>query len=234
MPWKTDDIVQRLCQSSSSFSTDEPSTVAPVGIFQSFRPDGLPGDVDEGLNASFRAFTVRMRGLYTAVRSSTRTDSMKDAYFVVRNPPQVAPDQARAHAMGWLRGLNELAGRLQLQGLQQALADPPEVRVLEGKAPKHPKDPREKCALLLAIEEQLPPGVDRLFPDGSPGSRLSEALYFTACDYLLRDYLRWPLLVDSDAHLAAADYLQDYFRLWKNGIKVRVFHSRQVDIYLPR
>ncbi len=64
---------------------------------------------------------------------------------------------------------------------------------------------------------------------------MSEALYFIACDRLLRDYLRWPLLdKDPSGCLAEKDSLRDYFALWKHGIKLRIFNNRQLDVYLPR
>ena len=73
--------------------------------------------------------------------------------------------------------------------------------------------------------------VEAAFEPESLGTNLSEPLYFTACDALLRDFLRWPLLAD---HALGDDPFQPYFQLWRHGIKYRVFRNDQVDFYLPR
>jgi hypothetical protein len=235
MNYITDDIVERLCQSSSAAPLDSPQASAPIGVFQSFRPNGLPETMSAGLSARSVAFTDRLTSIYEAVRSSQRLDNMKDAYFVVRDPPKISASKADLLAKDFLTRLGELADALELESIRRILDERPRVRVLEGRAPKHPKLRQEKCEFLLGLEEELPSQVSMLFSGGSSGERLSEALYFIACDKLLRDYLRWPLLdKDPSGYLMEKDSFQDYFALWKHGIKLRIFNNRQLDVYLPR
>lgn len=235
MTYLTGDIVERLRQCSTTAPLDNPQASAPIGVFQSFRPDGLPETISHGLSARPMAFTARLESVYNAVRNSKRSDNMKDAYFVVRHPQEISASKADLLAEKFLTQLGDLADELELESMRRVLDERPRVRVLEGRAPRHPKLRQEKCEFLLALEEELPSQVSMLFSGGSSGDRLSEALYFIACDKLLRDYLRWPLLDnDPSGYLTEKDSLQDYFALWKHGIKLRIFNNRQLDVYLPR
>ena len=213
---------------------EKPEPDSMIGVFQAFRPDGLPGTI-VAKGEVHRNFVTRLAGIYDAVRESHRADSMKDAYFVVRNPPMLAADDARQLATSFLSRLASLLEELGLESERDVLQSTPQVRVLEGKAPKHPRNSDERCKLLQLLQEKVPASIDRLFPAESVGGCLSEALYFVACDRLLRDYLRWPLLTGHvDAALIDSDPLVDYFELWRHGVKYRVFNDEQIDFYLPR
>ncbi|MEM7559175.1 MAG: hypothetical protein AAF394_08625, partial [Planctomycetota bacterium] len=111
----------------------------------------------------------------------------------------------------------------------------PEIRILEGKPPKHPKNPNEKSALLNLFESKLPSQIDARFAHGSLGHELSEALYFVACDRWLRDFLRWPLLKPAESGLQSSDSrcVDSYFQIWRHGVKFRIFSNTRIDFYLP-
>ncbi len=216
-------------------SVDDPQSESLIGIFQSFRPDGLPDEVDVSEIPGGEEFRERLSAVYASVSTSRRSDSMQDAYFIVRNPPMLESEAAKRLGQEFVEGLSEICNRLKVGGDSEILKAPPSVRILEGKAPKHPRSREEHCELLRLLNETIPESIDGLFVEGTLGARLSEALYFIACDRLLRDYLRWPLLKSqSDAVQGATDALAPYFNLWRHGIKYRVFNNDQIDLYLPR
>ncbi|MEM8734587.1 MAG: hypothetical protein AAGG44_10220 [Planctomycetota bacterium] len=220
----------------SASGQPEDESASLLGIFQLFRPDGI---AELGIFSDLPggpAFEDRLARVFTAVGDGGRGDGLKDAYFVIRNPPAVSEAEVQRLAELFLNSC------LQLDLVSgQHFDPPPKVRVLEGKPPKHPKSVAEQAPLLRRIQKELPDAIAAILNANSIASRLEEALYFMACDRWLRDYLRWPLAV-ADAALplsnedqsALASALEAYFSLWSHGIKFRIFSSREVDFYLPR
>lgn len=200
-----------------------------IGFFQQFRPDGT---ALEGLFQEFEAgpeLHARLRQLYAVAGDDRRPGGGRDAYFVVRQPKPIAPQQAERLATAWLEGLLAIATHLHDWAMLQSLKQAPRIRVLEGHAPKHPKQPSEQAALLRAIRgaANLVEQIDA----GSLAETLRPAYYFTACDAMLRDYLMWPLYAQATG---LEDPLRPYFELWEHGVKYRIFDDSQVDLYLPR
>ena len=244
------DAIDQLCklagfyQSSgeegvASLGEEDAQQTSLAGLFQQLRPDGL---VEQDFLDSVpggAAFRARMNRLYEAVLSSQRNDGMKDAYFIVRDPPWIQASDAERLARQFLQ---DTLAWSQLQSDLPAFQDTEiAVRVLEGKAPKLPRAKDEHSTLMRLLNEQLPTRVEQLFSSVELAHRLAEPLYFVACDAWLRYFLRWPLLAASDGHdshapstLAVDRALAGYFELWRHGIKFRAFSDRQVDFYLPK
>ncbi len=51
----------------------------------------------------------RIADLFAVAGDDRRPQAGRDAYFVVRNPDAMEPDQAEHHARQWIQGLRELA-----------------------------------------------------------------------------------------------------------------------------
>lgn len=208
-----------------------------IGIFQMFRPDGLH-DVSSLLGLTGGAeFGKRLQSIYDAVSTSSRTDNMKDAYFVVRNPP--VPSAALAKCAGQF--VTSLARATEaMENAPVRFAELPTVRMLEGKPPKHPRSSAERPELLNLLQTTLPTFVDGQFAqtDASDaeqvGHQLAEPLYFIACDAWLRDYVRLPLMRDRAIKAAVDQACVAYFQLWRHGVKYRIFSNERIDFYLPR
>ncbi len=209
---------------------DDLSADSLIGIFQSFRPDGLAlaGIFDEVPGGE--EFVHRLGQLYDTTGDSRRPDAMRDAYFIVRQPAAISAAAAGQHAETFFTRLAELASRLNRDSFATQLQQIERVRVLEGKPPKHPKAKEERVALLQAIDEHGSALTAGMTDAESLAELLRPACYFTACDPFLRDYLLWPLLEPSAAW---GDPFAPYFELWKHGIKYRVFQEEQIDLYLP-
>lgn len=200
-----------------------------IGFFQTLRPDGraiqgLFADLEEG-----NELEERLDQLYAAAGDDRRPSGGRDAYFVVRNPPALDPNRAEELAVKWLEGLRDLAISLGDVETAAVLDPTPSIRVLEGIAPKHPKDDTEKSALLLALQQDATSLVERI-DAASYAETLRPAFYFVACDSMLRDYLMWPIYARK---AGIADPFWAYFELWKHGVKYRIFGESQVDLYLP-
>jgi hypothetical protein len=200
-----------------------------VGFFQTFRPDGnaisqLFNDLDVG-----DQLHSRLQQLYAIAGDDRRPSGGRDAYFLVRQPKPIDPDHAEGLAIDWIAGLVAIASQLKDEHVCETLNPTPRVRVLEGIAPKHPKQELEKSQLLRSIQSTSS-FVERI--DAGPYAQaLRPAYYFTACDPMLRDYLMWPLYV---AATGLEDPLRAYFELWVHGVKYRIFGETQIDLYLPR
>lgn len=212
-----------------------------IGLFQAFRPDGIPAEALLRRFETGAACASRLDRLYSAVLASARADAMKDAYFIVRNPEALAPDMCGQLARDFLVGLFAFAEQLESKPINmQPLDGPPAIRILEGKPPKHPKAENEKVALLKLVAAELPSACETQFETHSVGHRLSEALYFVACDVWLKEYLRWPLVQSQESQPQDSDLssfskaLESYFELWRHGVKFRIFANHTVDFYLPR
>ncbi|MEC8558300.1 MAG: hypothetical protein VXZ82_25125 [Planctomycetota bacterium] len=213
-------------------STDAgPEGDSLIGVFQAFRPDGLPEFAMLESVPGGSEFRARIQCVYDAVGTGQRSDNMKDAFFVVRHPPQLQSNDAQKTATDFVKGALELA----LQTGVENTFELPEIRILEGKPPKHPKNPNEKSKLLHLFESELPAQIDALFAPGSLGNELSEALYFVACDRWLRDFLRWPMLQPNknDLNTSNSHCVDSYFQLWRHGVKFRIFSNNRIDFYLP-
>lgn len=231
----TETLVQRFHDRMGTTATgfDGPKFEGPdalIGFFQSFRPDGnalhdLFDDLEGG-----DGLQDRLASLYETAGDDRRPQGGRDAYFVVRRPAPLDPDLASDLAGRWLAGVRGLAESVGDSAVVDALDPAPRIRVLEGIAPKHPKNDDEKSSLLRVMQQNVPKMVEQL--DVSPHAEaLRPAYYFIACDEMLRDYLMWPLYAKASGQ---ADPLQAYFRLWQHGVKYRIFTDDQIDIYLPR
>lgn len=201
-----------------------------IGFFQTFRPDGHAVDgLFEELSMG-EQLQDRLEQLYMTAGDDRRPQGGRDAYFVVRNPPKIDPDLASNLAKSWLTGVRDLSTSLGDVETASVLDPIPSIRVLEGMAPKHPKEDIEKSELLKTMQQDVPTLVERI--DAGPFPELLRpAFYFTACDTMLRDYLMWPMYREASG---LKDPFEAYFELWKHGVKYRIFGETQVDLYLPR
>lgn len=202
-----------------------------IGVFQSFRPDGreIKGLFDT-LEERGAELESRLERLFEAAGDDRRPQGGRDAYFVVRNPPLLDPEEAKNLAARWLAGVQSLAINVGDKATADNLDPIPMIRVLEGIPPKHPKQEHEKSELLQTLQDDATTLVERI--DAGPhAAALRPAFYFTACDAMLRDYLMWPLYA---SQVGLEDPFEPYFVLWRHGVKYRVFGETQVDLYLPR
>lgn len=202
-----------------------------IGVFQAFRPDGhaIRGLFDT-LDDQGVELECRLTRLFEAAGDDRRPQGGRDAYFVVRNPPPLDPDEAADLGARWLAGIQSLAITVG-DGATAEILDPiPSIRVLEGIPPKHPKQEHEKSELLKSLQGDATRLVQRI--DAPPqAAALRPAFYFIACDAMLRDYLMWPLYAEP---AGLDDPFEPYFHLWRHGVKYRAFGETQVDLYLPR
>jgi hypothetical protein len=204
---------------------------AMIGLFQRFRPDGqgLVGLYDDLPNGT--EYHRRLGQLYDACGDGRRSAAGRDAYFVVRQPPPLSPEDAESHANAWLAAMHRIAVRTGNDELATQLDPLPQVRVLIGTPPKQPKSDLKSFPLLRAIKVNASSITTGLASHCQVVSLLREAYYFTACDAMLRDYLLWPAYAEL---LSEPDPMAGYFELWRHGVKLRVFHDDKIDLYLPR
>lgn len=223
-------VSERL-KRAANVGVEDRSADSLIGIFQAFRPDGLAlagifDDVEGG-----EEFAHRLGQVYDATGDARRPDAMRDAYFIVRRPAPIAADLAGGYAMEFFLNLATLARHLGSDQLTSVLERKPQMRVLEGKPPKHPKAAAERAQLLKAIEQEGATLTEAFTAEDSVAAILRPACYFIACDPFLRDYVLWPLLKKGSRELG--DPFAPYFDLWRHGVKYRIFQEDQIDIYLP-
>ncbi len=213
-----------------------------IGMFQAFRPDGI------GLDDAFSGLPIagdlfrRLERLYRDSGEDRRPQGGRDAYFVVRCPSPIDPVVAESTARQWIENLAEFAGAVSCREASAVLSREIHIRVLEGIAPKHPKNDAEKSVLLKTFATVVPEMTKR-FVDESKAEDVPDLLellrpayYFIACDAALRDYLMWPMYQRFADQINAMppDPFLPYYDLWRHGIKYRIFSEDQIDLYLPR
>ncbi len=231
----TDTLFQRFHQRSGQSPEQPLDPESLIGFFQNFRPDGkalndLFDGFDFGSSQMSAALAERLESLYQFAGDDRRPAGGRDAYFVVRSPSPLDPGVAHQLADQWLLNVRELAMSVGDLELVETLDPTPEIRVLEGSPPKHPKDENEKSTFLKAMQQNLPRLVEQLDAGPYPAV-LRPAYYFIACDSILRDYLMWPLYAEA---AGLDDPFLPYFRLWSHGVKYRIFEDAKMDLYLPR
>lgn len=224
-------VLLQRCRTLAGCAPDAPCDGdALIGVLQQFRPDGL------GLSNLFDdlpqgpPLQQRLRQLYDVAGDAARPGGGQDAYFIVRNPPSLDPQRAQTAALEWLRSLLTLARETQFDDLVDQLQPLPEVRVLEGIAPKQTKEDLRHIALYRVIKQQAASLCERLSPEDAALKLLRPAYYYAACDWALRDYLLWPLY---QRFTQLDDPFLDYFELWRHGVKLRAFSNDRLDVYLP-
>lgn len=221
----------RMCHTLVGQADDRGSDAdSLIGFFQMFRHDGqqlaaLFDQLDQGA-----ALHQRLQRLFAAAGDDRRPGGGRDVYFIVRDARPLEPSRAAEWARTWLDGLRQIALALHDQEIAEMLAPAPEIRVLEGIPPKHPKAKAEQSHLLLTLRQKVPAMIERIEAGPLPPA-LRPAYYFTACDHMLRDYLMWPFY---RRVTGLDDPLNAYFELWRHGVKYRIFTESQVDVYLPR
>ncbi|MGB7324008.1 MAG: apolipoprotein acyltransferase [Rubripirellula sp.] len=231
----TESLFQRFHDRSGQSPEQPLDPDSLIGFFQVFRPDGRAlADLYDGLELGETdvtdALAERLESLFKFAGDDRRPKGGRDAFFVVRNPPPLDPDQAEAWTVDWLSSARDLAISVGDLELVESLDPTPAVRVLEGTPPKHPKKDEEKSGLLRAIQQNLPMLVEQLDVGPFPAV-LRPAYYFIACDAILRDYLMWPFYASASG---LNDPFEPYFHLWSHGAKYRIFEDGKIDIYLPR
>ncbi|MDA8745497.1 apolipoprotein acyltransferase [Rubripirellula amarantea] len=221
---------------SSTDEDDAANADSLIGLFQNFRPDGkgLQGifsDLEPHLDREVGIqLEERLDQLFTAAGDDRRPQGGRDAYFVVRQPPEVSVAQASAWATQWMEQLAELANNVGDAETASVLDPIPSVRVLEGIPPKHPKLDEEKTLFLTTMQQDVSILLERMDAGPAPAA-LRQAYYFISCDAMLRDYLMWPIYRSVSA---VEDPFLPYFELWRHGVKYRIFQEKQMDLYLPR
>jgi hypothetical protein len=220
-----------VAPSDADASQERSDADSLIGFFQLFRPDGralagLFDRFDQG-----QELDARLQQLYQVAGDDRRPSGGRDAYFIVRSPAKISPEQAEHYATVWLEGLRGLAAAVGQHEVAERLNPLPEIRVLEGIPPKPPKHAHEKSGLHLAVAEQGSQLTSRLSAVDPHAELLKPAYYFTACDPMLRDYLLWPFFATATG---LDDPMRGYFLLWSHGAKYRIFSEDRVDIYLPR
>jgi len=224
-------VLQRMAEAVGMDPAKLDEEDSLIGFFQSFRPDG------RGLQGVFDEFPAgeqlhnRLDQLFAAAGDDRRPQGGRDAYFVVRRPPPLEPDAAREAAEQWLTQTAQLASMVGRDAVNERLGGVSHVRVLEGIAPKQPRQPEDKTELWKTLHEEVPQLVEAIEPHPPLASALRPAYYFIHCDAMLRDYLMWPIYQQA---CPVEDPFAAYFLLWRHGVKVRVFTEGQVDLYLPR
>lgn len=218
-------IFDQLIASAAATGEQQRSLAeSSMGLFHAFRPDGLRDHAFLDNVPGGSAFRDRLNSVFAAVGDGRRADGMKDAYFIVRNPPHLSLQRAETLTHQFVSSALKTSGHGELQ---------PALRLLEGKAPKAPRRPDEQCTLMKQLCNEIPSNLAARHRENSLGHLLSESLYFLACDQWLCEYVRQPLLdseADADAELCA----EAYFELWRHGVKFRIFNDREVAFYLPR
>lgn len=224
------DIVEK-CRLILGIATDEPCEGdALIGMLQRFRPDGTAlFDLFDDTPAG-QALSDRLRRLYEVAGVAARPGGGQDAYFVVRNPPQADATIVSTWAIRWLESVRSLAVQTGAETMAALLDPTPEVRVLEGIAPKQIRADLDTVPLYRLIKKDAAELTGRLETQSPVPSMLGPAYYFAACDWALRDYLLWPAFRDvSDLE----DPFDPYFELWRHGAKLRTFGDGRIDVYLP-
>ena len=196
-----------------------------MGLFHAFRPDGLQDHAFLDAVLGGEEFRDRLNAVFAAVGDGRRSDGMKDAYFIVRDPPHLNIQRAETITQDFVSSALVAAGYGESQ---------PALRLLEGKAPKAPRRADEQCTLMKQLCNEIPSGLAARHREGSLGHLLSESLYFLACDQWLCEYVRQPLLESEVENADAERCLSAYFELWRHGVKFRIFNDREVAFYLPR
>lgn len=201
-----------------------------IGFLQRFRPDGLAlADLFSGLPQAME-LNRRLAALYDAAGDSRRLEGGQDAYFIVRNPSALDPDQAAAWAEQWLRSLSALAQAVGAADEVPHLQTLPQVRVLEGIAPKQLKADLDAVPLYRTLKRDGAGWAARMSGDSEVVDLLGPAFYYAACDWAVRDHLLWPLYGEGSE---LDDPFAPYFDLWRHGVKLRAFSNDRVDVYLP-
>jgi len=138
----------RLISVASGHAVDPDDSETLVGAFQKFRPSGKSLEKVFERAPCGEAIMERLLKVYETTGEARRSDGMSDAFFIVRNPAKIDPSEALTIAKDFFGQLHQLALENNVAELNSVLNPLPTIRIIEGKAPKHPKADLEKSALL--------------------------------------------------------------------------------------
>ncbi|MEM9644156.1 MAG: apolipoprotein acyltransferase [Planctomycetota bacterium] len=225
------------CHDFAAMNHDDPTSPdSLIGFFQQFRPDGggFEGLFDELPGGE--QVHQRLQDLYELAGDDRRGNGQRDVYFLIRRPPTVDAVDVQGWASEWLTGIQQISEKVSNGVLSSVMEPLPEIRVLEGKAPKNPKDEINQSELFKAFTSEVPGLTARLDKDDEINACLRPAFYFISCDAMLRDHLMWPLIANKTDQLGPGlmDPFLPYFKLWTHGIKYRIIRPDTIDFYIPR
>lgn len=207
----------------------DPQTL--VGVLQKFRPDASELESLFDFSDAGRAVFSRLTNIFEVAGNARRPDGMLDAFFIVRSPKPYDGSHIQESGERFFVSLANLAFEQGKDQLANCLSPLPALRLVEGDPPKHPKSEAEQSNLMQAVTKAGKTVTKELIESSEAARFLQTAFYFVACDAFLRDYLLWPLVAEKSA---VKDPFDDYFQLWRHGVKFRIFGESQIDFYLPR
>jgi hypothetical protein len=180
------------------------------GVFQGYRPHG---DGAEEVFAGLPDAAEYVERLRSVCRAALHPDWARDAYFVVRTPPEATDEELVGLGRELLSGLRLIAVLATLSGrrdLHEYLGGVSRVAVV----PLGGVDRRHDDHSLVheAVGDIL-----RGFCDyGHRAVQLREGFYSVACDYWLAWFLQWPYF----RQWVPRDVFRPYFELWARGYEV--------------
>ena len=193
-----------------------------AGFFQAFRPQGSGlSKVFEGVVGG-EEILKRLIAIYRATESGWEK---RDAYFVVRKPAPLSEKTAIQLVNLHLDNFAEIARQIDNGELLQLLCPRPNIEIHQGTTPWPPSDDDPEVLLYEAQGEF----IQSLKPLKSSASILSDAVYHIANDYLIRDYVLWPLYESS---CPIVEPFGPYFELWKHGAGFR-FSQDHINVFVP-
>jgi hypothetical protein len=178
-----------------------------VGFLHCFRPSG------EGLEKVF-ADVVRGDEILARLKEVYRaTDGSESTGMYLHPTPSAPPSQTVVLQLleEHVAKLKEIARHVGDAGLASSLDRVKRYEITEGKLPNS----RTSQTLAASIRAAIDEFIGSLTPVESDAELLTEALYSLAANYVVRDYVLWPLFENSaiEEPFAAA------FRLWSFDVE---------------
>jgi hypothetical protein len=191
------------------------------GFFSQFRPDGVGLEAisaDSGVEGEVLA---RIRRVFAATAPGWAPGQL---YFKIRRFEALDAASAQRIAGSYLMAFQRFVQYVGNAELSDELAG---VRV-----ESHPPvEAQEDTHLPIAISECLGDFLAQQQPSRHELFLLKEALYSMAADYFLAAYMLRPVLpLEGDAGQA----LDEYFDIWRYGIKLKFYKGGIAAISLPK
>jgi hypothetical protein len=173
------------------------------GLFQQFRPQGAGVERVFAPLERGRDYMERLLPVYAATASSP----LDDAYFVVRDHPEISRAAVLRLGETFAASLAELARQIANPELD-AICRNATVTVCDFASEDLQSD--EHSLVYDVIGDWF---ID-LADFDQPDTILEDAFYSIACDPWLSLYLQWPHFADR----ASGDPFASYFALWQSGL----------------
>ena len=196
-----------------------------AGVLNDLRHDLVKLDAAFELFAQGRELLMRFRNL--VAWAGEPLDAGRYPYLYVHNPPPTSDDALIGMAQVFLERMQRLSQSPPVSTIEVVRSDSPSEAISDATLRENSFDP-----LAWAVTDLFDGPLEQRIPGEHLKCYhfLNDPLYGLACDFSVREYVRWALV---EPFVECDDPTQPLIDLWRSGATGFLLQERHIRLYAP-